>query len=168
MRKYSCYYTHKTHVSSSLAKVFNEMASAASIWTQKMPLRLPCEENFCIITIVGGVAMRITGVVAAGKHVGRTLGFPTANILPDEGCVLPEQNGVYAALLTLSDGRTLPLSLIHIYKTRSAEDFPAWCFPGKAQNGAPSRAGWKAGSPTDSSRSPRPRAEGCRCVRHLL
>lgn len=55
--------------------------------------------------------MRITGVVAAGKHVGRTLGFPTANILPDEGCVLPEQNGVYAALLTLSDGRTLPCVL---------------------------------------------------------
>ena len=55
--------------------------------------------------------MRITGVVATGKHVGRTLGFPTANILPDEGCVLPEQNGVYAALLTLSDGRTLPCVL---------------------------------------------------------
>lgn len=55
--------------------------------------------------------MRITGVVAAGKHVGRTLGFPTANILPDEGCALPEQNGVYAALLTLADGRSLPCVL---------------------------------------------------------
>ena len=55
--------------------------------------------------------MQITGVVAAGKRIGRTLGFPTANILPDEGCALPSQNGVYAALLTLADGRTLPCVL---------------------------------------------------------
>ena len=55
--------------------------------------------------------MQITGVVAAGKRIGRTLGFPTANILPDEGCALPSQNGVYAALLTLADGRVLPCVL---------------------------------------------------------
>ena len=40
-----------------------------------------------------------------------TSGFPTANILPDEGCALPSQNGVYAALLTLADGRALPCVL---------------------------------------------------------
>ena len=55
--------------------------------------------------------MQITGVVAAGKRIGRTLGFPTANIFPDEGCALPSQNGVYAALLTLADGRALPCVL---------------------------------------------------------
>ena len=55
--------------------------------------------------------MQITGVVAAGKRIGRTLGFPTANILPDEGCALPSQNGVYVALLTLADGRALPCVL---------------------------------------------------------
>ena len=55
--------------------------------------------------------MQITGVVAAGKRIGRTLGFPTANILPDEGCALPSQNGIYAALLTLADGRALPCVL---------------------------------------------------------
>ena len=55
--------------------------------------------------------MQITGVVAAGKRIGRTLGFPTANILPDEGCALPSQIGVYAALLTLADGRALPCVL---------------------------------------------------------
>ena len=55
--------------------------------------------------------MQITGVVAAGKRIGRTHGFPTANILPDEGCALPSQNGVYAALLTLADGRALPCVL---------------------------------------------------------
>ena len=55
--------------------------------------------------------MQISGVVATGKRIGRTLGFPTANILPDEGCALPSQNGVYAALLTLADGRALPCVL---------------------------------------------------------
>ena len=55
--------------------------------------------------------MQITGGVSAGKHIGRTLGFPTANILPDEGCPLPEENGVYAAMLTLESGRALPCVL---------------------------------------------------------
>ena len=55
--------------------------------------------------------MQISGVVATGKRIGRTLGFPTANILPDEGSVLPKQNGVYAAVLTLEDGRALPCVL---------------------------------------------------------
>ena len=55
--------------------------------------------------------MRISGIVEGGKHIGRTLGFPTANIAPDSGSVLPEQNGVYAALLTLADGRALPCVL---------------------------------------------------------
>ena len=31
--------------------------------------------------------------------------------MPDEGCALPSQNGVYAALLTLADGRALPCVL---------------------------------------------------------
>ena len=55
--------------------------------------------------------MLITGVVSAGKHIGRTLGFPTANIVPDEGCSLPRENGVYAAVLSLADGRALPCVL---------------------------------------------------------
>ena len=32
--------------------------------------------------------MRISGIVEGGKHIGRTLGFPTANIAPDAGSVL--------------------------------------------------------------------------------
>ena len=55
--------------------------------------------------------MQISGVVSAGKHIGRTLGFPTANIVPDEGCALPRENGVYAAVLSLADGRALPCVL---------------------------------------------------------
>ena len=38
----------------------------------------------------------VKGRVVEGKRIGRTLGFPTANVEPLDGCVLP-QNGVYAA-----------------------------------------------------------------------
>ena len=55
--------------------------------------------------------MQISGVVAIGKRNRPHAGLSTANILPDEGSVLPEQNGVYAAVLTLEDGRALPCVL---------------------------------------------------------
>ena len=46
--------------------------------------------------------MVITGTVERGKQLGRRLGFPTANIRPDEGCALPPENGVYAAAIWLA------------------------------------------------------------------
>lgn len=46
--------------------------------------------------------MKITGRVVAGDRLGRTLGYPTANI--DIEDALPAKNGVYAATVTL-DGR---------------------------------------------------------------
>jgi len=42
-----------------------------------------------------GRAFSICGRVCEGKHLGRTLGFPTLNIYPDATCVLP-MRGVYA------------------------------------------------------------------------
>lgn len=49
--------------------------------------------------------------VVGGKQLGRTLGFPTANLSPAEGTLLPG-NGVYAAFLTLeSTGETFPCVL---------------------------------------------------------
>lgn len=41
--------------------------------------------------------MVITGIVEQGKHLGRRLGFPTANILPNEPLPVLPANGVYAA-----------------------------------------------------------------------
>ena len=40
------------------------------------------------------------GSVVGGKHFGNTLGFPTANVVPEGEVALP-QNGVYAAEMTL-------------------------------------------------------------------
>ena len=37
-----------------------------------------------------------TGTVVGGEHIGRTIGFPTANIRPDDSTKLIPANGVYA------------------------------------------------------------------------
>lgn len=47
-----------------------------------------------------GRAYQICGVVQPGKHLGRTLDFPTANLAYPKGKVLPP-HGVYAAIATL-------------------------------------------------------------------
>lgn len=47
----------------------------------------------------------IEGEVVHGRGLGRTLGFPTANIQPSEPCLLIPRNGVYAAEV-LSGGQT--------------------------------------------------------------
>jgi len=44
----------------------------------------------------------IPGTVEVGRKVGRTLGFPTANIIPGEGYALPGK-GVYATQTTIAD-----------------------------------------------------------------
>lgn len=48
----------------------------------------------------------LTGSVAAGRHLGRTIGFPTANIVTDSRQLLPAA-GAYAAIATV-DGREMP------------------------------------------------------------
>lgn len=50
--------------------------------------------------------MKIEGRIAPGKQLGRTIGFPTANLESAEACA-PEHYGVYAAWFRL-EGRRLP------------------------------------------------------------
>lgn len=45
-----------------------------------------------------GYSFEMRGIVVDGEKRGRTLGYPTANIVPAPGCVVPAF-GVYAALL---------------------------------------------------------------------
>ena len=47
----------------------------------------------------------VQGVVGHGKQLGRTLGYPTANLLPTQPRQLLPGNGVYAAYADLDDGR---------------------------------------------------------------
>ena len=43
-----------------------------------------------------GREYQLTGTVVGGEHIGRTIGFPTANIRPDDSSKLSPANGVYA------------------------------------------------------------------------
>lgn len=45
----------------------------------------------------------LSGVVIKGKQIGRTLGFPTANIAVSEKTKLIPANGVYAVMITYND-----------------------------------------------------------------
>ena len=45
----------------------------------------------------------LTGIVVRGNQLGRTIGFPTANIIPEKDLVLPVSNGVYAARVKIND-----------------------------------------------------------------
>ncbi len=53
-----------------------------------------------------GRPYRLTGTVVEGKRLGRTLGFPTANLQVDQYKFLPK-GGVYVANARLADGRIL-------------------------------------------------------------
>lgn len=54
-----------------------------------------------------GRSFTLSGKAVHGNKLGRTIGFPTANILPEEGMVLPA-HGVYAAIATLDNEQKYP------------------------------------------------------------
>ncbi len=55
-----------------------------------------------------GYFYSIDGLVVKGKQIGRTIGFPTANLLPSNPEKLIPPVGVYATQVTLSDGEQRP------------------------------------------------------------
>ena len=52
--------------------------------------------------------MIISGVIVHGKHLGRTIGFPTANLQPDNPAAVTAPNGVYVARISI-DGYPEPM-----------------------------------------------------------
>jgi riboflavin kinase/FMN adenylyltransferase len=52
----------------------------------------------------------LEGIVVKGKQIGRTIGFPTANLQPSTDKLIPPK-GVYATLVTLPDGEQHPAML---------------------------------------------------------
>ena len=69
--------------------------------------------------VVGAAGMlgrpyRLSGTVVDGNRLGRTIGFPTANINPDPTLVTPA-DGVYSATAILSDGSSHP-AMVNIGK----------------------------------------------------
>ena len=45
--------------------------------------------------------MKISGTIVHGKQLGRTIGFPTANLQPDDPGAVTAANGVYVARITV-------------------------------------------------------------------
>jgi riboflavin kinase/FMN adenylyltransferase len=58
-----------------------------------------------------GHSFVVEGTVGHGKRLGRTLGYPTANLHPSQSSQLLPGNGVYAAYAYLADGRRLPAAV---------------------------------------------------------
>lgn len=52
------------------------------------------EGDMCLVEKLTGTAYSVTGRVVQGKKLGRTLGFPTVNLLPERNKLLPPA-GVY-------------------------------------------------------------------------
>ena len=50
-----------------------------------------------------GTPFRVSGEVIHGAHLGRTIGYPTANVVPPAALV-PLADGIYASYATLDDG----------------------------------------------------------------
>ncbi|MBQ7041647.1 MAG: riboflavin biosynthesis protein RibF [Muribaculaceae bacterium] len=57
-----------------------------------------------------GYFYSIEGIVVTGKQIGRTIGFPTANLQPNSDKLIPPM-GVYATQVTLPDGEQRPAML---------------------------------------------------------
>jgi len=53
-----------------------------------------------------GYSYTVSGKVIEGKHLGRTIGFPTVNLAPPQGKILPK-NGVYVTETEI-DGKRYP------------------------------------------------------------
>lgn len=60
-----------------------------------------------------GEAFSLKGEVVTGKQLGRTIGFPTANIRVDDPEKIIPRRGVYACKAQLADGRCIP-SIVNI------------------------------------------------------
>lgn len=58
----------------------------------------------------------VEGVVQQGKKLGRTIGFPTANILPTQEKLLPP-NGVYETKITIGDRRYRAITNVGVNPT---------------------------------------------------
>lgn len=56
----------------------------------------------------------IDGTVVAGKRLGRTIGFPTANLQPTDNRVLIPKRGVYVADVLIDDETTLRRAMLNI------------------------------------------------------
>ncbi|MGN0335471.1 MAG: bifunctional riboflavin kinase/FAD synthetase [Lachnospiraceae bacterium] len=73
------------------------------------------------VTRLLGYSYYVSGVVVHGHQIGRTLGLPTTNILPDEEKMLPP-NGVYLTKSIFGDREYFGITNIGVKPTISGEE----------------------------------------------
>ena len=67
-----------------------------------------------------GAYYSLTGIVTKGKQIGRTIGLPTVNLVPEEDKLLPPF-GVYEALVSCEKGRYKGITNVGIKPTVTEE-----------------------------------------------
>ncbi len=71
--------------------------------------------------ILLGRNFSLSGIVTEGKHLGKTLGFPTANIFPDKTLVIPKR-GVYKTIVTTPLGAFSSITNVGINPSFGGEE----------------------------------------------
>lgn len=71
--------------------------------------------------ILLGRNFSLSGIVTEGKHLGKTIGFPTANIYPDKNLVAPKR-GVYKTIVTTPLGTFDAITNVGINPTVGGEE----------------------------------------------
>lgn len=100
------------HVDIYTAPVLHDDITGAAICSSVIRQAIVEQGDMAAAERMLGRPYDIHGIVVKGSQIGRTIGFPTANILPDRRIAIP-RNGVYAATIDvapLSSGCIAPLS----------------------------------------------------------
>ena len=109
-----------------------------------------------------GAPFQLRGEVVPGDRRGRELGFPTANIVPDEALVHPG-HGVYVALAD-GDCAAVNVGVRPTFGTGRAVLVEAYCSTATSTSTA-RRSGWSfCGGCAASAGSPRPTRWSSRCA----
>lgn len=69
-----------------------------------------------------GRPYRLSGTVESGHRIGRTIGFPTANLAPEEPRQLIPAAGVYACRATIDDGAAVWPAMVNIGTRPTVDD----------------------------------------------
>lgn len=99
------------HVDMYTAPVLHDDITGAAICSSVIRQAIVEQGDMAAAERMLGRPYDIHGTVVKGSQIGRTIGFPTANILPDSRIAIP-RNGVYAATVDvapLSCDSTAPL-----------------------------------------------------------
>jgi riboflavin kinase / FMN adenylyltransferase len=85
-------------------------ATTGTIWSSTDVRQKLAEGDVAAAAAALGRLHRVEGIVVHGDHRGRELGYPTANLGPDDRSAIP-RDGVYAGWLTRATGERLPAAI---------------------------------------------------------